>query len=552
MLTHIAIQNLTLVKSLSLDFSEGLHVLTGETGAGKSLWVDAIHLALGARADSSVIRTDENSASITLCFDIANNKKAAQWLQQHDFDPKEECLIRRVIHRHRPSRCTLNGIPCPLNWIKELAQHLILIHSQHHQQSLLKKDNQQRYVDQFAHHTTLLQSIQDYYEKWHRIETDIQSLQQKITDRESQLDFFRYQLKELDELSIQDNEWHDLTEEHRKLHHAKSIIQQLNQTIELTVDSEQASAEHYLQQALNRISEIETYDKHISGIRDLLETALIHLREAGCELTEYRSHLDLSPERLQWIENRLTQMHDIARKHHVNPDDLLELQQSLAQKITQLENVDAKIDALRQTQTQIIKNYHEQAQTLSLSRQKAAKKLAPIVEKQCRQLGMEGCQLRIQCEPSKDTITPYGLEHIQFLISTNPGQPYSPLQKIVSGGELSRISLVLQMCVAQKDSMPTLLFDEVDVGIGGKTAHHVGQLLRQLGETTQVLCITHLAQVASQGHSHYKAIKKIQDGTTYTHINPLNAKERIQEIARMLGGKTTSTEAMAHAKALLG
>ena len=551
MLTHIHIKNYTIVESLSLDLQSGLHVLTGETGAGKSIIVDAVSLALGARADAKVVRGAAPQCDISLCFDVRAIAVAKQWLIQHDFDDADECIVRRVIHRDGRSRSTLNSHPCSQSLVREFSDVVLNIHGQHQHQALLQRAVQQQQLDRVAHHEPLLHKIKQYYRQWQKIEGELAALLQQAQTRDHQLKLNRYELDELMALNLQDNEWQQLTQQHQQLHNAEALMRSLNEAIDLTVENGQSCAAVLLQQAVERVSDIKSADSQLVAIKELLNAASIHLQEAGDELNHYRNHLDLSPENLQVIEQRLTLIHDLARKHRVAPEALPGVIKSLQQTIEALENNEAQIDTLRRFQDQLIGQYQSVAGKLSDSRVKAAKMLEKSITEKMQQLGMNGGRFKVTLQKVDDKITPYGNEKIAFVVSTNPGQDFLPLQAVVSGGELSRIGLALQVITARKEATPTLIFDEVDTGIGGKTADIVGQLLRALGEKVQVLCITHLPQVAALGHQHFRVEKTTGKSSVSTAINPLNKNERIEELARMMSGATVTEEMLTHAEAML-
>jgi len=551
MLTHISIQNFATVDTLSLDFSTKLNVLTGETGAGKSIWVDAVGLALGNRADTNTIRENKDRCDITLCFDLVDTPAAKSWLQQHQLDSEDECIIRRVINRNGPTRCTINGAPCPLQMVRELAQHVISIHSQHQHQALLKREAQRQRLDNFAENNTLLQKIQTLYCQWQALNKHLIELQKKSENRDAELALLRYQLNELCQINLQENEWQQISQQHQRLHNAKQLIGELNQAIELTIESEQVSASQLLQQAFQHLETICAKEPQLNSAKELLNTAIIHLQEAGTELNQYRNTLNLSPEHLETLEQRLTLIHDLARKHHVDPENLTEVHKSLEQQTKELEQVDSEIEDIKKEQQQLLMQYQKLANQLSKNRQKAAQQLDKTITQNMQELGIKGGRFQIELIKNNETLSQFGNEIVNFNVSTNPGQSLQPLNKIVSGGELSRISLALQVITATKDGIATLIFDEVDVGIGGKTAAIVGKLLRQLGEQLQVLCITHLPQVAAQGHHHYQVTKSSNKQITVTQIKKLNPQEREAELTRMLGGAKITSQTRAHAKEML-
>lgn len=550
MLTHIHIENFTLVKSLSIDFTSGFSVLTGETGAGKSIWVDAVGIALGNRADSTLIRHNENRCTITLCFDLTHLPEAQQWLKENDFDD-EECIVRRTLVREGQSRITLNGQPCSASIMRAFAQHVLHIHSQHEHQTLMQSDAQRHCIDAFGQHQPELQTLQKIYQKWKTVQHELDCLLAQTQSRDAELELLHYQHDELAKLNLVEGEWKTLSDQHEKMHQAKSLITHLTEALDLTIDNESNNARDLCQQALGQLKAIHIQDPHLQSIVDLLENAFIHLQEAGQALSLYRHHLDLSPENLDKIDQRLTLLYDLARKHHVAPETLKSVEKSLEQKIHTLENIDVHINTLTQTKTLLENQYQKAAQILSEKRQRIADTLNQAVTEQIQQLGMAGGEFKIILTPCTQTLNPLGAERIAFHVSTNPGQPLAPMHKVVSGGELSRISLALQVITAQKHGTPTLIFDEVDTGIGGQTAQTVGKLLRKLGEYSQILCITHLPQVAAQGHHQYQARKSHVAQDTTTQIEKLDEAGRIDELARMLGGQTITAKTRAHAAQLL-
>lgn len=551
MLLEINIRNFTIIDTLNIEFDQGLSVLTGETGAGKSIWVDAIDYALGARADNKLIRHGENRCEIGLSFDLTKQTQAMSWLIENNYDDNQECIIRRIISKDSNSKATINGRPCPLQLLRQLGALLLNIHGQHDNQALLKQNEQQVQLDRYAQNSELLDALETVYSQWRQATNSINELTTQQANREAELSLWRYQLDELITLNLQENEWQQLSEEHQQLHNAKELITQINEAVNLAADNEEISATQLVQEAIHQLNEIRFNDPQINNIKELLNTAAVHLQEAQQELHHYRDHLDLSPENLEAVETRLSKLHDCARKHHIHPENLLELQNSLSSKMQQLENIDNQLDALIKLKEQQEKRYETLANELTDRRKNAAKKLSIDITKSIQDLGIAGGQFQIKLENQASKLHPTGKEKIIFEVSTNPGHPFQPLSKIVSGGELSRISLALQVMTSQRYQTTTLIFDEVDTGIGGKTAETVGQLLRQLGENGQVLCVTHLAQVAAQGHHHYKITKTSQADKTFTDVKKLDKKMRVQELARMLSGSKISSETLAHAEQLL-
>lgn len=551
MLTDIYIENYTVVDHLHLNLNAGLSVLSGETGAGKSIIVDAINLALGARLDSKVLRSKEVRCTITLCFNVANITPAKEWLEHHSFNDNFDCIISRTHQQDGRSKITINGKPCPSMLLRELAPLLLVIHSQHQSQSLLEREQQQAYVDRYGKHQDILQTLQDYFSQWRLNQTELDYLKQQATQREEQSALLNYQLEELNQLDLQIDEWQQLHREHQQLHNAKQLIQNLNQAIDLTVENEKSSSTLLLQYAIDQLKIIHKNNPQLSSVIELLNTAAIHIQEAGDELIHYRDALDLSPERLNYIENRLTKIHDLARKHHVTPKELPDVSKSLQHKIDLLDAIDERTAILIQHNQQLMTSYQQDAQKLSLSRQQLAKEISKKITAYMQNLGMQGGEFQVSLETHNETMTTFGNEKISFMIKTNPGQALFPMTKIVSGGELSRISLALQTIFSEKENIPTLIFDEVDVGIGGKTAETVGKLLQSLGREVQVFCITHLPQVAAQGHHHYKVSKSSTHDSTTATIEALNHQQRIEEIARMISGSKITQQTLQYAEELL-
>lgn len=550
MLTHIHIKNFTIVSELNLDFHPGLNVLTGETGAGKSIWVDAVQMALGHRADPNLIRPSKDHCDITLSFDINNNHQAKMWLENNNFN-SEECIIRRMIYANRSSRSTINGTPCPQHLIRDLSSHLMAIHGQHQHLTLLSAEGQRERLDQFANNLSLVKNIYNYYQEWLVINKKIDSLQLQAKNRADELVLLEYQYEELTSIALQEHEWDELSRQHQRLYNAKKLINELNQAIDLTTDNEEISALQLAQQAIHHLEMACKHEPQLLASKELLETATIHLQEASNELNQYRNDFDLSSENLDIIEKRLTIIHDLSRKHHVNPKDLHDVEKSLSQKITRLKNIDSEIAELNQKQKEIESSFQKEANQLSKKREHTAKELSQTITDMIKELGMKDAQFEIRCEKLPHSIHPYGNETIRFEIITNRGQTFQPLNNIVSGGELSRIGLAIQVATATQDNVPTLIFDEVDTGIGGKTAAMVGKLLQLLGEKIQVLCITHLPQIAAKAHHHYKVEKITENTETFTKIIELDHENKIDELSRMLGGAKITEQTRAHASELL-
>ncbi len=551
MLMHINLKNFVLVDELSLELADGFHAFTGETGAGKSILLDAINLALGTRAEARFVKSGSARCDINLNFDISDQPDIQQWLEKNELDDDGECLLRRSIYADGKSRATINGHPSPLHLLKELGQHMLQVHGQHQHQLLLKPKYQQHLFDQYGLHQDILKKLDGFYLQHQEIDQKIQLLVAKKADRDDQLSLYEYQHTELEQAAIEDGEWQTLHHEHQRLHQSKSLISALNQAIECTAEGESTSALALLQQAMDQLNSVGFSDEQLDSAKALLNTACIHVQEAESELNSYRQSLDLSPERLQQIEQRLNIISDLARKHHVEPEALKEVQISLQQKVEQLKNLDEHLVELEQQQQTILTDYKKVATKLTASRKKLAKSLAKTITTLLSQLNMADSQFAIELISNDGAISATGQESIQFTLSANPGQPLAPLQKVASGGELSRICLAILASLAGKQAIPTLIFDEIDTGISGKTADTVAKLLKQISQSLQIMCVTHLPQVASQAKHHYRVEKQVKGKSTTTTITKLNNEQRIHETARLLAGETINKQALANAKALL-
>ena len=552
MLSHLSIKNFAIIDEQTLEFDAGTTVITGKTGAGKSMIISALALILGKRADSGVIQHDSDRCDINASFDIKHNLPAQQWLDEHELSDDDDCILRRSISRDGRSRSLINGQAVKQNQIRELGSLLVDLHGQHEQQSLLQRDKQRQLLDSFAKHKTLLQSVKTTYWQWKKAIDELQQLR-TVTDKTQHQALLSYQLQELDELSLADNEISQLENEHKQLSQVEHITQVCQQAIATITEQEQTTITAQLQQLANSLLPIQDLHPDLANACELLNNAQIHCEEAHHAIRQYAAGINADPQRLNVVENRLQQIYDLARKHQIKPQGIIELQQKLRQELTQLTKSDEQIAALTKAIESLRQQYQKAALTLSNSRHQAAQKLQQQVTEKLQQLEIPEGRFEIQLHDNQ-TGEPavWGNETIEFMVSTNPGHPLQALAKIASGGELSRVSLAIHVLTAQQGTTPTLLFDEVDVGIGGSTAAIVGQMLRQLGEKTQILCITHLPQVAAQGHHHLQVNKHIVGKTTQTQTVRLDRKAKIQEIARMLSGLTITAQTLKHAEELLG
>ena len=550
MLTHIHIQNYILVKNLSIDFEKGLNILTGETGAGKSLWMDAVLIALGAKADASVIRHDADTCSITVTFDISHNAAATAYLQEHDFAQDGLCIIRRILYKNKAGKTNLNDHPCTLQNLKNLAPLLLSIHGQHHHQSLLQTDAHRKMLDSYADNLDVLNQIDSLVSKYHHNQKNIDQLTQKSHTQNDEMAILQFHYKEIKALHLEAHTWQMINEKHQTLHHTQSLID--NMTLaEKLLQSDKQSMIDQIEQVQKYVNKALGFDKKLEAIATILNEAHINISEAVSEIHHYCNQLDTDPKSLETIENQLSAIHTLARKHRIEPSSLMSFQNELEKKMNNLENLDARLHELESEQKKLQEQYQTLAEQLSTKRNKASRKLEALLTADMQMLGMEGGVFCIATDKHDQGIHRYGQEHIIFKVSTNPGQPIKPLQDIVSGGELSRLSLALHRHLAEKNQQPTLIFDEVDTGIGGTTADKVGALLKDLSKRYQILCITHLPHIASLADQHFKAQKQSTKDDTQTMIVLLNRQERIEELSRMLGGTHITQSIKDHAEHLL-
>ncbi len=552
MLVHLSISNYAIVEQLDLELTGGMTAITGETGAGKSIMLDALGLALGDRTDASAVRPGAERADILATFDISSSSEARSWLAERDLDSEGPCILRRVITAEGRSRAYINGTPCPLADLKTLGELLIDIHSQHEHQSLLKPDNHRRLLDACAGSSELARQIQQTAQRWRQTRSELERLTGLRDEQDARLQLLRYQLDELENLALAEGELQQLEQEQQTLAGAEGLLADCRQALELCSDSDHGNVLALLGHALQRLGNHAQPPAALGEAAELLESARIQIGEACTSLTRFSDHFEADPARLQQVEERLDSIYRLARKHRIPPQELPALQDSLQQELRGLDASDESIAALEQRLQTLQQEYDQQAAALSARRQQAASGLAGAVEQEMQRLGMPGGRFAVQLQALDSALPqPHGSESVEFLVSANPGQPLRPLGKVASGGELSRISLAIQVINAQNSRIPTLVFDEVDVGIGGPTAEVVGQLLRRLGERGQVLTVTHLPQVAAQGHQHLFVHKQRDCADTRTAVARLDEQQRVEEVARMLGGIDLCEESLAHARRMV-
>ncbi|MDD1968636.1 DNA repair protein RecN [Pseudomonas sp. NPDC090203] len=552
MLVHLSIHNYAIVEHLDLELDRGMSVITGETGAGKSIMLDALGLTLGDRADSGVVRPGADKADILATFDVSDIPEAQAWLSERDLETDGPCILRRVITAEGRSRAYINGTPCPQGDLKALGELLIDIHSQHEHQSLLKTDTHRRLLDEYAGATDLARQVHLAAQRWRQTRQELERLANSGDEQRAKHQLLSYQLEELEGLSLGENELEHLEQEHTTLTNAESLLGICRQVVELCSESDSGNALNALTASLNRLTSVNNSPDALNEATNLLSSAQIQVEEAVGEINRFLDRFEADPARLQQIEERLDTIYTLARKHRVQPTEVPALHQKLLDEIETLNANDEAIERLEHELGSYARHYQEKARELSDLRHRAAPELAHAVETEIQRLGMPGGRFNIELRQNADKeLSPHGLELVELLVSANPGQPIKALAKVASGGELSRISLAIQVITAQTSRIPTLVFDEVDVGIGGPTAEIVGQLLRRLGERGQVMTVTHLPQVAAQGHQHLFVHKVREAEATRTAVSKLSKAERVEEVARMLGGIDLTKESLAHAKKMV-
>ncbi|NDV71469.1 DNA repair protein RecN [Burkholderia cenocepacia] len=547
MLRHLSIRDFVIVAALDLEFDSGFSVFSGETGAGKSILIDALALALGERADASVVRTGCGRADITAEF--TPHDRVARWLDEHAFDAEDTVMLRRVIDANGRSRAFINGTSATLAQLRELGEMLVDIHGQHAHQLLMRPDAQRELFDTHAGLVADAANVARAWRVWRDATQAIDAA--KAHERELQLEREKlaWQLAELDKLAPQAGEWDEVSNEHKRLSHSANLIEGVRGALNALSESDDAMLAQ-LGAIVSKLRSLADYDTALGDALASLEPAEIQLQEAVYSLSHYAQRVDLDPERLAQVEARLDALHSTARKFRLPPDTLHE---EHAARRAQLAALDAAADlgALEAAQAKAREAYLADAKRLSKARAQAAKALGTAVTAGMQELSMAGGSFEVALVPLADG-DPHGLEQVEFRVAGHPGVPLRPLAKVASGGELARISLALAVIASAASPTPTLIFDEVDTGIGGGVAEVVGRLLHQLGRDRQVLCVTHLPQVAARGDHHFQVAKGADErGGTVSTVVALDRANRIEEVARMLGGLEITATTRKHAKEML-
>lgn len=552
MLTNINIIDLAVVQSLNLDLRSGMSVLTGETGAGKSILLTALGLALGDRADSSYIRPGCKRAEINLNFDLQDAVLAQQWLIENDLDLDHQCIIRRTINQEGRSKAYINNRPVVLQLLQELSEKLVEIQGQHAHLHLLRSDMQRNLLDSYGNHKNLLTSLAKIYQLWQQNNKELTALNKINTNQLVQEELLRFQLQELEQLDLENFNYLALAEEHTKLVNLNHIFTTCQTQLNTLDENEQQSVNQMLVCTQVSIAKLFTLVPELEEISNLLAEAQIQTAEATQKLRRFLANQEANPQRINLLEDQLSVIHNLSRKHQIKPEQLPEIYQKLSTELETLDHNSEKIKQLNIVVAQHLSNYQNLNLQLTKKRQLSAAKLQQKITTTIRKLGMAQGNFEIHVnvlDPATPKIS--GNNHIEFRISANAGLPAKALNKVASGGELSRISLAIQVITRHDKTVPTMIFDEVDSGIGGGIAEIVGKALRALSNKHQVLCVTHLPQVAAQSHHHLFVTKDNQSNIVASSVTALNTQQRIQEIARMLGGINITQQTLAHAQEML-
>ena len=552
MLLQLNIQNFAIVRSLDIDWHQGMTTITGETGAGKSIAIDALGLCLGDRAVTNVVRPNCAKAELAATFDTTKNKHAKNWLKKHDMLLDNECILRRVISAEGRSKAYINGSQVPLAQLKEIGQLLINIHGQHDHQLIVKASEQRNILDAYAGHQHLLDEVKFYFHQWRELNQEAKILQESKIQREAKQQLLQYQVNELDEFSLQIDEFETLETDYKRQSNGQHILSETLIAVQQLSENEQFNVVDSLQHSAEQIAALGNYDPALKAIAEQLNEALIQVEDASQEIKHYYESLELDPQAYNLIEERYSTAVLLAKKHQISPNALAAFHQQLLQELQLFSSDETRLTQINDDIESAKQKYQHAALTLSDSRKKAATKLSKMITKSMGELNMQHGKFFIDiCQDKNESLSVNGNDTVSYLASLNPGQALEAMNKVASGGELSRISLAMQVILADKVVTPTLIFDEVDVGISGPTAAMVGSKLKQLAKNTQVICVTHLPQVASKGHQQL-FVAKLTDGEhTETTVTELSSDGRVQEIARLLAGDKITENSLANAQELL-
>ncbi len=556
MLNHLYIKNFAIIDELELNFNAGMTALTGETGAGKSILLGALNLVLGDRADNDSIKQGCEFAEIVAEFEIQNLDDVSTWLVAQELNADAECILRRRIAKDGRSRAYINSTPVNLQMIRELAEMLIDIHGQHEHQSIMKSSVQRQLLDDSAKHSSLLEAVSKLYVELKQVEEQLQHLQQSNNEQNDRLDLLRFQTQELETLAIEENEYLLLNKQHRRMANAEKLQSTAAHAIHILSEDENSNVQSALSHIIASLSDINDIDANLSPVSEMLTEALVQIDESVSLLHAYGDNIELDPAQMMRIEQRIQSIIDLAQKHRIEPEALQALHKKLQKELTDIDHTDERIGELTIEQKQLEEKYLNACEKLSSSRKVAANKLNKAITRSMQTLGMSGGRFDVTITRANAKRSAYGLDQIEFTVTANAGQICKPIARVASGGELARISLAIQMIISSSSKIPSLIFDEVDSGVGGAIAEIVGQHLRALaqlkkGSANQVICITHLPQVASQAHHHLRVEKQTVNKQTTSQVVALDEKQRRQEIARMLSGLEVTEQSLAHANEMI-
>lgn len=553
MLVQLQVRQFAIVKDLSIEFKQGMTAITGETGAGKSIALDALGLCLGNRADAGMVRAGADKAEITAVFDLRQHPAAQAWLHEHELDVDDnlDCILRRTLSKEGRSKAFINGSPVPVALLRNLAPLLVNIHGQHEHQLLSQPEHQLKLLDSYAEHPTLLKEVQQRWQDWQQLRKQQKSIMQAAEQSASREQLIRYQVKELQEFNLQEDEFEQIESDHQRLAHASALQDESAFAINCLFDGEHNNAFSLVQTVIERLGEQTNIDPALQPVVDLLAEAGVQIEEAVRELRHYHDDIEVDSTDLVQVEKRMTHALQLAKKHQTMPSALPALRAELEAELNEIELKADQAEHLDEHLAQAEKAYFKAAEALSRSRKKSATSLSKAISESMQQLNMKAARFAVDVDFQAAHASSAGSDAVVFNVSANPGQPLQPLQKVASGGELSRISLAIQVITANRANTPTLMFDEVDVGVSGPTAATVGTLLRKLGGTSQVICVTHLPQVAAKAHQQMRVEKQVQKNSTHTTMVPVLGEERVIELARLLGGDEISDKALANAQELL-
>jgi len=552
MLTHLTLRNLALVERAEIEVDAGMTVLTGETGAGKSILIDALGLVIGERANINMLLAGADRAEVIAIFDLGDSPGPRAWLEERELDHENECILRRTIAGDGRSRAFINERPVPAQTLRGIGEMLVDIHGQHAHQSLLRRDTQRQILDDHGTHTKALRALKKAHARWQETRRALDQLDARGSDAESRLDFLNFQCEELASYEESLGDIEGLLLAHRRLSHGADIEKACAQSLERLHGEIGPAASDAIHAVLADLQAASAYDDALDEPIALLQDARAQVDEAAGSLRRYLANISTDREALARMDGQVSKLHELARKHRVQLEELPQTLATLRAEIEFLDSASQRETDLRQTLAADHANYLKAAEKLTKARTKAAKSLAGALEAQIRGLGMETGKAHVKLTPADDSRpTAHGLDVIEFEFSANSGAPLRPLAQVASGGELSRIGLAIQVIAANETSVGTFIFDEVDTGIGGRLADIVGARLSELGANRQVLCVTHLPQVASHAAQHLRVSKRDEQGVARTQVDSLGEQDRVQELARMLGGAEITERAIAHAKELL-